>query len=168
MNYKASEQITGLIHDQDLAFKFIAVYSRFEYALKDTGFLTIRSAKLGKKVLAEVDRDAFADSVSSDLFAEAPDEFNIAFIYILNCPPPTQVVNRMGLLNWRPTLRKPFESDARFLLRLVSMIRGNLFEGGKYLKKTAGGDQLLRSGLIVVQRCLLVDQKLKKSFEEIS
>ena len=49
--------ILALVEDKDLIFRFVAVFSRFEYALKRMEFLK-------KEEQAEVDWDAYAEPAS--------------------------------------------------------------------------------------------------------
>ncbi len=105
-------------------FEFFAFFSRFEYALKRAGFL-----KNGDK--AEPCWDRFANSVRNRLFTKADSEFQAGREYLMRKPPDTQVVVNGGL-GWRSTPKGDGESDEQYLLRLVRIVRNNLFHGGKY------------------------------------
>jgi hypothetical protein len=81
--------LADLVDDKDLVLLFLFVFSRFEYALKRTGYLT-------QKNKAEADWDAYSNH-GHGKFANITDaRFNNRRAYLLQQPPRTKVVSSSG------------------------------------------------------------------------
>lgn len=157
------EIIDDLGEDRELVFRFFVFFSRFEYALKRVGFVRRRD-----RARAEVDWDAFANSLR-ERFADVENpDFQEAINFLQNDPPRTQVVGQEGL-DWIDTCQGNGEYHERYILRLVNTIRNNLFHGGKYLvgdvRDVARNQQLLSAGLTVLKQCLNLCPRTKAYFE---
>jgi hypothetical protein len=156
--------IAGLAGDRDLAFMFFGFFSRFEYAVKRGGFLKGATKAVGP------DWDAFANSLRGR-FQNVKPPFGEAVAFLLKEPPRTQVVSGTGL-GWVPTVQGNGESHERYILRLVTTIRNNLFHGGKYpvpigpMDDVARNRRLLEAGLVVLKQCLELNKPVKDVFEE--
>jgi hypothetical protein len=157
--------VKDLVDDQDLVFSFFAVFSRFEYALKRSGFLKRQDGR------AEPNWDEFANTLRGKL-SEVPDaQFIEARRFLLAEPPKTQVVAQ-GHLGWQDTLCGSGESEERYLLRLVSTVRNNLFHGGKYPYPFASVDEpsrdtrLLQAAIAILQACLTSSPQVDSLFEK--
>lgn len=155
--------IDSFVADREIVFKFFAVFSRFEYALKRTGFINNRTK-------AEANWDAFSNSIRG-MFTNVLDEnFMDAINFLQKAPPQTQIISANGL-SWKDTYKGDGESNERYILRLVSTIRNNLFHGGKYpigpIKDTVRNHRLLVAGLTVLEHCLKLNQEVKAIFENV-
>lgn len=155
--------------DGDIVLRFFVIFSRFEYALKQSGFV-----KTGGYDSAMPDWDTFADKISNGL---GDDSLDLAFIdaraRLFHTPPQKQTVTtRGGSLHWRKNIQGPTESDARYLLRLVRDVRNNLFHGGKYpdgiiSDQSLRNKVLLQDCLTVLETCLSLDTEVKRFFEMV-
>ena len=156
--------IDALVADRDLVLRFFAVFSRFEYSLKRSGFL-----KTGEK--AEPNWDTYANGLLG-YFAGVQDEaFRDALAFLVKEPPKTQVIKGSDL-DWKATVRGDGECHERFVLRLISTIRNNLFHGGKYprplgpMDDVARNRRLLEVGITILMQCLELSAEVRHRFEE--
>jgi hypothetical protein len=158
------EVILALVEDKDLIFRFFAVFSRFEYALKRRGFLK-------KQEQAEADWDSYANQLRGQFATVKAPVFKTAWGYLTSEPPKKQIVN-WNSLGWKATVRGNSESIESYLLRLVRTVRNNLFHGGKYPypvgpMSDAGRDRrLIESALVVLEECLRLSPNVRQAFEE--
>lgn len=165
MDRESLGKIVELVTDRELVFTFFAVYSRFEFALKRTGFFKAKDK-------AEPDWDKYGNSIRGKLLRVDGAEFQRAVQYMLEEPPKTQVIGPSGGLEWQPTTQGQGETDDRYLLRLVGTVRNNLFHGGKYLSgpvSDAGrNQQLLESSITVLEACLAISPDVGSAFAEVA
>jgi len=158
------EVILALVEDKDLIFRFFAVFSRFEYALKRHGFLK-------KKEQAEADWDSYANQLRGRFTTVKAPVFKTACDYLTSEPPKKQVVHANSL-GWKAAVRANNESIESYLLRLVRMVRNNLFHGGKYpypvgpMSDPGRNRRLIRSALAVLEECLRLSPNVRQAFEE--
>lgn len=166
MHRNLIRSLTG--DDSELVAQFFVVFSRFEYALKRAGFVrsdTHNNALPHWSRFAREKGDALLDDTTDREFIEARD-------FLLRAPPQRQIVAEDGSLQWQANTRRSGESDARYLLRLVRDVRNNLFHGGKYPNQAVSGkrlrnSELLRAGVTILEKCLLLDADVKRFFEEL-
>src|SRR5437868_14822331 len=111
--------------DRERVFGFVAIFSRFESALKRTTFV-----KRGNYDQAEADWDAYADSVTAEVANLFEPRLVTACGDLLSRPPEKQVVEGQSV-TWRSNPRRNNETDVRYLLRVVRDVRNNLFHGAK-------------------------------------
>jgi len=144
----------------ELACEFFAVFSRFEYALKEFGY-----RKAGRNATAEPDWDKFADDVANSFQDSQPPEVVQVVTYLLSEPPMRQFIKN-GSLNWRP-LVLPDRSQVHKALLAVRTVRNNLFHGGKHTPHSPPGrdERLVKSSLIVLKRCLQLHNGLRTEYE---
>lgn len=75
-----------------------------------------------------------------------------------------------GELDWVDTRQGTGESNERYVLRLVTTIRNNLFHGGKYPKapvsEVARNKKLLDAGIVVMNHCLELSDPVRAIFNE--
>jgi hypothetical protein len=155
--------IDKLAVDRDLVFQFFAVFSRFECSLKRTGFLK-------KKHKAEANWVAYANSLRGRFGEIHIQAFEDAIRLLIQEPPRTQVVAGVAL-DWCDTVRGQGEHDERYILRLVTTVRNNLFHGGKYPSLVGRDDmgrnrKLLQAGITVLGHCLDLSENVRSVFEE--
>jgi hypothetical protein len=109
--------------EPDLAVAFLAIFARFEYALKREGYLqTINGSALPNW-------DRFAADLTAESTEEVVADFLTRVSYLANKPTRRQMVTN-GQLGWdSPTPPLETLSD---LLRTIRTTRNNLFHGGKF------------------------------------
>lgn len=105
-----------------LAFDFFYRFSRFEFCLKENGYLKFEIP--GQK--AEPGWDKFVERHAETyvLTAEAAE--------LLAAPPDRQVVGAGLVLEWAPVGFQDCRSDLAKVVRTVKTVRNNLFHGGKH------------------------------------
>jgi hypothetical protein len=161
---KADEIIRALIVDPDVVLQFFAVFSRFEYSLKRSGFL-----KHGDR--AEANWGMYANSLRGHFGRVQDEQFQGAVTFLLREPPKTQIVSGVDL-GWRDTAIGDGEYHERYVLRLVGTVRNNLFHGGKYpipvgpMDDVARNKRLLEASLTVLKQCLELSDTVRATFEE--
>ncbi len=149
--------------DKELIADFFFAFSRFEFALKQAGYL--ESIQAGAD--ARPDWTCFSKRINAVCnFDESP-ELRKAVDYLLSDAkaPKKQVVQADGSLDWKttPTGRK----DIEWVLILVRRVRNNLFHGGKYtgsLSELARDTTLLKNSLIILDACLNWDDDVRACY----
>lgn len=138
----------------ELAFEFFYWFSRFEFALKENGYL--HSHEPGAK--AEPGWDELIDQWHADFVGST--ESNI----LLKSPPERQVVAAGNALAWKPVGLGDCKSELAKVVRLLKTIRNNLFHGGKH--GGAGWDDSKRTeGLLRTGKALLDQLAALAGFE---
>ncbi len=141
--------IKRLTIDEAAIIHFFFVFSRFEFALKATGYLKTseRASPDWGKFRAEV-KDKYVPGMNEEL--------DSAVAYLCEMPVGTQVSLGEGL-EFVPTSRKE-QTDIEFSIYSVEKIRNNLFHGGKFpsgpVTDPSRDARLLYSGLVVLTQCL--------------
>lgn len=160
--HRLIQSLTG--HDDAAVLQFFVTFSRFEYALKQAGFVR------GDQSYATPDWDRFARERGNALFAEAENiELTEAITLLLREPPQRQIV-RNNKVTWEQNAKRNGEGNAQYLLRLVKDVRNNLFHGGKYPSRNVSGQELRNSRLLracstILEACLALDEDVKHYFE---
>jgi hypothetical protein len=140
---------------QDKLRMFVA-YSRFEFALKECGFL-----RAGNDGIAHADWKRFAKAADlADVLKEAANDADVRAM-IAN-PPQVQIV-RGKFLAWEEKIAKPIKAVLPLLLA-VKAIRDNLFHGGKH-GEDPRDDALCRAALVVMSLCLDRYHEVRNVFE---
>lgn len=159
---KLNDIIGLLVVDRDLILQFFALFSRFEYSLKRTGCL-----KPSDK--AEPNWDMYANSVRGQFAAVQDNAFQNAITLLLKEPPKTQIAIGNDL-DWIETVPGNGEFHERYVLRLVSTVRNNLFHGGKFSTRPVTDEgrnrDLLEAAMVVLKRCLELSRSVRAAFEE--
>lgn len=158
--------------NRELLFEYFLTFSRFEYALKASGFFKPSRPRRNHPTLphqAEPDWARFALLVRDKFQPERTYELKSACEYLLRSPPMKQVVIN-GAVAWETPLRPIQESEPQFLLRMVKCVRNNLFHGGKYSievhENTQRTEMLLRSSIVILEECLALAPEVKREFDE--
>jgi hypothetical protein len=141
-----------------LPFAFFCVFSRYEFALKEAGFLTSIEAEAN----AKADWSCFSKCVQAEYSRNQEQAFVKAVACLLDKPPKKQIVKGDGSLGFR----KPTETrrDIDWVLTLVCRVRNNLFHGGKSSEREFYSERdgiLMRSSLIVLNSCLDWNDQVK-------
>jgi hypothetical protein len=160
------DKIIDKLTDQPvLASRYFAMFSRFEYALKETPpFLMDSNGS------AQANWDVFANSLKGKFSTVNDAAFSTAVAFLKNHPPRKQVVAPSGnFVEWKETVRDRSESDEQFVVRLIRTIRNNLFHGGKSFvdgETIVGRNaELMNAGVAVMKHCLELSPKVLGAFE---
>jgi hypothetical protein len=137
-----------------LAFEFFYWFSRFEFALKESGYL--ESHDLGHK--AEPGWRDFTQQWSESYVVSAQ------AASLLASPPDRQIVAANSSLDWKPVGLEDCKSDLERTVRLLKTVRNNLFHGGKH--GAAGWDHPDRTRELLAQSKLVLDQLAQLSSME--
>ncbi len=152
----------ALVIDRNLLFEFFVVFSKFEFALKNSTFLK------GDERTAEPDWECSARSLRNSFKSSVNPILQEACDYLLSNPPMKQVMVD-GKLAWSTTGPNGSLSEVERLLVLVRRVRNNLFHGGKFsaeaFEDTPRQERLLRSSLIVLAECLRLDNDVRGFFD---
>ena len=155
---------------RDLLLQFFLVFSRFEYALKNSGFVQAgRSRQTAPSApSAEPNWNAFAHSIAN-LFTKGHNtDLNQACEYFLINPPMRQVLIN-GNVMWDTTEPDLSLGETERLLLLVRRVRNNLFHGGKFsneaFEDTDRQERLLKGSLLVLKECLRVSPQVNNAFD---
>lgn len=146
---------------RDLVFRFFLVFSRFEYALKRAGFTA------GSSGNAKPGWDSFASKYPSAFNPAQTPELKVAFDYFSAHPPRKQVLDS-GSLSWSAPQDRTREPILTWLLRVVRIVRNNLFHGGKFpiasIPDPARDPILLRHALTILGACVPIDAGVARHF----
>jgi hypothetical protein len=131
--------------DKELVCEFFGAFSRFEFALKETGFVFDLRGR------AAPDWQTFS-RVAGERMAIAPGTALATAIQVLTEQPP-QI--QSAQLKW---FDRPLNgtSDTARAVDAATRVRNNLFHGGKHPPYSAPGRdaQLLRAALTLLYACL--------------
>jgi hypothetical protein len=162
--------------NRELILAFFLTFSRFEYALKASGFFKKPNEKgydTQHPPMADPDWDSFAVSLRTCFSTDRSEQLALACEYLLGSPPNKQVILRDGprwTIAWETPVRPQNEADIEFILRMVRSIRNNLFHGGKYStevhKDTERTEQLLRSSITILEECLGAAPRVRTCFDD--
>lgn len=118
---------------RDLAFEFFYWFSRFEFALKEAGYLKDRTvgakAEPGWQCFVEAWQDAYEPSRAAQALIVAN--------------PQRQVVGPAGL-EFRTVGFNDNPSELGMVVRLARTVRNNLFHGGKHGDETWDDEDRMR------------------------
>jgi len=162
--------------NQQLLLDFFLIFSRFEYALKVSGFFKVPDQRRYDPrcpPAAEPDWDSFAVSLRGIFLENRTECLRQASQYLLNSPPNKQVIIKAGCgwaIAWETPIRPQHETDIEFILRMVRSVRNNLFHGGKHdmelHEQTERTEQLLRSSLAILNESLTLSPRVKDVFDQ--
>jgi hypothetical protein len=144
--------------EKDAACRFFGVFSRFEFAMKDIGFvMTDREEALPAWRTFAVEASRLVRFEPNSPPAEA--------VRVLIQQPP-QVQNRDLIWGDKPLAG---ESDLARALESARRVRNNLFHGGKHAPYSPPGrdQQLLLASLTLLEGCLACMDRLRYSYETV-
>lgn len=120
-----------------LAFDYFYWFSRFEFCLKENGFLQNKEPGAG----AEPGWNEFVATYAEEY------ELSAEALLLLGAPPDRQVVGANDTLAWRALGLDNCRSDLERVVRSVKTVRNNLFHGGKH--GAAGWDDVERMRFLI-------------------
>lgn len=153
-----------LSFDKELLLEFVLAFSRFEYSLKRAGFL-----KSSREAIP--DWESFAGTMQGQLEFADP-SLREAVQTLESAPPRKQVRTAEGQLGWQETSKSDGEAREAFLLRMVRIVRNNLFHGGKFphpigpVVDPARDAKLIAASLCVLAECRRVAPRVDMFFRE--
>ncbi len=156
--------IDALGIDRAVVLKFLGVFSRFEFALKRSGFLEASEQ-------AEANWDTYADSLRGRFESVKNQRFIEAVAFLKKAPPRRQVVSGSDI-DWKDTPVGDGEHHEKYVLRLVRVVRNNLFHGGKYpipigpLEDVGRNRELIEASVAVLAECLQLSPNVQAAFDE--
>lgn len=150
--------------DRVLVLRFFGVFSRFEYALKRSGFVKGQDQ-------VEPDWNTYANGLRGKFQSVDDPGFSDAVNALIDAPPRKQIFTG-SRLDWKDTVVGAGEQHESYVLHLVRIVRNNLFHGGKYplpvgpLEDVGRNSLLIKASLTVLKQCLRLSPDLKAVFEE--
>lgn len=135
----------------NLAFDFFYWFSRFEFSLKENGYLKNHIAG----TTAEPGWDEFVKKWENQ-YPSSPEAE-----YLLYAPPERQIIGTCAELDWEPVGLQDCKSDLEKVVRLLKTVRNNLFHGGKH--GSAGWDDPDRTHKLLNASKSILDQLARLS-----
>ncbi|MGY4725124.1 hypothetical protein [Burkholderia pyrrocinia] len=149
----------------DLLIGFTGVFSRYEYALKNSGFAKGGGSKV------DPDWDAFARSIAAEFDKLDVPGFREAVIYLVTSPPRKQVLGSHGI-EWKVSPPDGALRASVQALLMVRRVRNNLFHGGKFWMPDGEGrarnEKLVKSSLAILLACLPLHARVRATFGPLS
>lgn len=150
----------GLQMPAQLACEFFAVFSRYEFALKESGYYYVN-----RRGRAAADWDRYFVHANATIRADADPELFEAVQYLIVEPPQVQVAPA----EWDQNV--PLRGGPGIIgtaLDAAGRVRNNLFHGGKHTPHSPAGrdERLVRSALCLLRACLRQDPQLAAAYEQ--
>lgn len=151
---------SGLQLPHQLAYEFFAVFARFEFALKESGFLYVN--RFGRAV---PDWDAYAKHAVANIPVDASEQISTVIRY-LNDEPPQVQTSATGWDDNVPLRGGP--EPIGTALDSAQRVRNNLFHGGKHTPHSPTGrdEKLVRSALYLLNYCISQDAGIRSAYEQ--
>lgn len=152
--------LDGLQMPAQLACDFFAVFSRFEFALKDSGYYYVN-----RRGRAAADWDRYFSHANATVRDDADPELFEAVQYLTAEPPQVQVAPDQWDQN---VLLRGGPGSIGTALDAAGRVRNNLFHGGKHTPHSPPGrdEKLVRSALCLLRACLKQDRQLAAAYEQ--
>ena len=152
-----SSLFASLQMPQPLACEFFAVFSRFEFALKECGHFYVHRGH------ASPDWRTFATTIAETLHVTPESDLYEAINFLNTEPPQVQVSAR----DWRPVALFGTTPIAT-AIDAAQRVRHNLFHGGKHSPHSPPGrdERLVRAALTVLMACLAHDAALSAAYAQ--
>ena len=152
---------------QELLLQFFLTFSRFEFALKNSGF-HVKRRDTSLPYEARPDWDSFAQRLKELFHTDATPRLRNACDHLLHNPPAREVIGG-GALGWDATAEDESLSEIEQLLRYVRRVRNNLFHGGKFSTlpglETDRNVALLEDSLVILKECLRLMDEVRQEYE---
>ena len=153
---------TITVEGQNLITEFFITFSRFECALKESGFAT------GNGQHVNPNWDSFTQNISTS-FENSEKNVTVknAIEYLSNNPPRIQNLEN-GLLSWRGRIFQNNDPTINKLSLSIRDIRNNLFHGGKfngnYEEDVSRNFILLKHSIVILNHWLNLNNNVKQNF----
>jgi len=146
--------------------KFFLIFTRFEYALKRSGY--VFSQRTGDKGYAEADWKKYCKDVEDDFEKCKCKHLDLAeAVKYLEENPPKRQVLKDGKLEWAPMNHDG--RDYESLIYAVKQVRNNLFHGDKQIsspKDPSRDSELMKNSTIVLEHLLNSSKEVKEKYCE--
>jgi len=145
--------------NDELILKFLKVFSRAEYALKN-----VADFRYDNK--AEANWDKFANKIHEKFLERNDCTLSKAKEYLWNNPPKKQIIDN-DELSFKDFGIAEGQKSTQQLLAMVKTIRNNLFHGGKHTPSTAEvnnterNQKLIESSIVIIKACMDLDNCVK-------
>ncbi len=153
----------GIVYINDnLILKFLKVFSRAEYALKN-----VKKFRYLNK--AEANWDKFANAIDSSFYTLTESGVVQAREYLWNNPPKKQRINNNELF-FEDFKIDEHQAKTQQLLFMVRTVRNNLFHGGKHtppaaeVKDAERNQKLLENSIIIIKACMNLDNHVRDCY----
>ena len=150
--------------DKERVWLFFLAFSRFEFALKRSGF-----AK-GSADRVDAAWDRFASGHCHAFKPDSDQRLRSACDYFANSPPMKQVLkdSSIGFVGPNPLGSQP---HLCWLTTMLRRVRNNLFHGGKFEPTALNADpardaKLIEHSLVILEACVELDTGVQQSFME--
>ena len=157
---KHTFELMNRVHQMDLVVEFFFVFSRFEYALLGTGYISDRNGGVS------ADWDRFAKD-HAQAFTDLTEREQKAVRYYEEQPPKKQVIDEYGMLTVKEAPPQNNDPLSRLLI-LVRRVRNNLFHGEKFKALLEGDSKrdpdLLDHALTILYACLRRSTEINDKF----
>jgi hypothetical protein len=144
---------------RELIQEFFMLFSKFEYALKMSGFHNGNGN-------AKADWESFSSSID-DVFLENPSQETSEGIAYFNKKPPRKQVVTEGKLAWSDNPPNSKTKTGQLVL-YVCRVRNNVFHGGKYcghfLSVPDRSEMLIKSCIEILNHALALSHDVKEAF----
>ncbi|WP_423061699.1 hypothetical protein [Citrobacter portucalensis] len=151
--------------NKDLVCEFFAIFSRFEFAMKECGKYKAPKSLDPKKDRAEPNWDELINKLSPKLASKPSGKLENAVKDLVGIPPKVQA-HDLSFKNTNPS--RPNDNYAE-AISLTRRVRNNLFHGGKHSELSEAQKKrdecLLRASIVVLTHCLINCQELRTDFE---
>ena len=147
--------------DDELILKFLKVFSRAEYALKN-----VKDFRHATK--AEANWDKFAKKIGKKFLGIDNNALSEAKKYLWNNPPKKQIIKKDSLFFDDFPIGK--KKNTQQLLLMIRTVRNNLFHGGKHTPSTAKvnnadrNQKLIESSIVIIKACMDMDDRVKSYY----
>ena len=153
-------EIERLKIDKEGTTRFFFVFSRFEFALKEAGYLQ-------NETLAKPNWETFRNKVKNKYVCGQNPDLDRVVDYLCNYPVGKQQSSGERFL----PMNRGSQSKIEYAISSVEVIRNNLFHGGKFptgpVIDIARNSELLAAGLTILAQCLKWDSKVRHKFFEL-
>lgn len=156
---------TALSSEFQLVWEFFILFSVFEYALKRDS----RYIKAGQE-RAEANWDIYASRNNDSFKHNQSEPLKSAIEYFRETPPRKQLNKELKITWSEPEYYSIREPILKWLLRVIRLVRNNLFHGGKYpeinIPEPSRDRELLRHSITILTAALKLDAKVQSNFNE--
>lgn len=140
-----------------LCSDFLMLYSRFEYALKEEGFLHTRP-------YAMASIDSYVTAISELFDPDSSENLKLAVGFILN-DPPRKFMQENGVMIWEVVMKEG--ATVIQLAEYIRRIRNNLMHGSKFYGLIEAGSrnwQLIESAMVIIEYWINLNRNVKDKF----
>jgi len=156
-------ELSHLTVPPELAWEFLGVFARSEYALKAAGFAR------GDDKRVDADWDAFAKEIANSFDPSKSQDVRTAVDYLLT-KPPQKLVLKNKKLEFSDAPPDINERETQRVLLMVRRVRNNLFHGGKFLPVPAGDPDrdklLIQHSLTVLRACIPLYDHVAEAYDK--